>query len=303
MDGSCGTRCSADPNVRSSVASAPASCLEHFLDLAYGGVDHTLPGNGGAPCVAFLSLGQRAAESVLMVGVSLIEMWFAWKGLRGQLANLVPRTTSSVAPVGEPKVVRTLLLCLLSLTFGMEMGYKFSTRTLIYLLNPCHVVTVMQIVVLVLPQCRAALILFRLQLHMLNGALLALLFPILNTRLLPCETKVYYIQHVLLYLVPLYLLRNEGFYQAEPLGDWSWGLLATGLLFLYHFTVLQGLGLLTQVNLNNMICPAISDPFYSRWYRLWASGHQTALIMLHGKLLTIVSRLRAPSHLLRPKLN
>lgn len=259
----------------------------HFLDAMYGGVDPNITGNGGPECAAFLSARQRALETALMVAVSLLQIVLACEKIG---AGFWERREPAGSPSDHPQTLgKNLLQAALCLTFGLEIGFKCASKTLIYLLNPCHVLTALQIFLLTCPPCRAVLILFRLHVHMLNGPLLALVFPVLNTRLLPFETEVYYIQHVLMYVVPFYLLNRGGVYKPEPLGDFKWAVLATGLLFLYHYTILQALALVTMVNLNSMLCPAVSDPFHGPFYRMWASLHQTALLMVHGKLLTLLS--------------
>ncbi|RUS91075.1 hypothetical protein EGW08_001203 [Elysia chlorotica] len=196
---------------------------------------------------------------------------------------------AQTATVYEP-IGKRILLLLMCLTFGIELGFKFATRQMIWIGNPCHLATMMQIFILSAPPSRIVTAAFRLHMHMLTGAPIAILFPVINTRLLPFETGVYFLQHILMLIIPFYCLYVGDPFIPEKLGDFSWAMTSFGLLFLYHFIPLQFLAYVSQVNLNNMLCPAVSDPFRGKFYRLFAIGHQFVLIPTLGKVFVLLAK-------------
>ena len=48
---------------------------------------------------------------------------------------------------------------------------------------------------------------------------------------------------------------------------------------------------MTNVNLNSILCPAVSDPFAGQWYRIAANIHQTLFFILHGKIYKLIGKM------------
>lgn len=250
--------------------------------ILYGGVDHSLAGNGGPECLAAMSPMHRWVESVIATCLLVAECLWAWNQLSFP-ASFTPRPHSAA--------IRRYVTLGLALVFGVEIGFKFCSRTALYLLNPCHILTLIQLLLLSREGTdKVSVILFRVQVYALTGPVLALLFPVLNTLRQPLELEWYYVQHYALLAVPLYLLSLGGAFSFEALGDFNWAIFATSLLMLYHFCVLQPLALLSWVNLNTMLCPAVSDPFQGRWWRTAALCHQHLCVPLVGKFACIFAR-------------
>ncbi|XP_059622229.1 transmembrane protein 164 [Phlebotomus argentipes] len=245
---------------------------------AYDGVNASVPRNCGPECANFLSTRRQWCESILVTSVSLWTLNWAIARVK-TISRPVQRVTRDPAPW-----LKQLLLVGMTLTFGLELGFKFASRTVIYVLNPCHITTIIQIYLLAAKPSNFVTIMFRIQMNYLNGPLLAFLFPETDSRQQAMEATVYWIQHGLMFIIPVYLLRLGGVYTMEPLSDVSWNVISYSICLIYHFVILEIFAVPTQVNLNHMLCPALLDPFTGPSYRLWAVLHQAILCPLLGKL-------------------
>ncbi|GJQ70019.1 hypothetical protein Trydic_g22510 [Trypoxylus dichotomus] len=249
------------------------------MDWAYSGVNKTVPRNAGPECADFLNPIWRRIETVIVLAIAV--SCFRWGYSRV--------TLPTAAYVRRDRGGRRALLVLMSLIWGMEIGYKFSSSTVIYLLNPCHVTTAIQIYLLAASPNKIVTAVFRFHLNLLNGPLLAFLFPETDSRVLPLEAAIYWIQHGMMFVVPYYLLRLGGVYNVEEFSDFSWNALSYSINIIYHFVILQTIAIPTEVNLNHMLCPAILDPFEGPYYRIAAVLHQSILCPLMCKTFCLVS--------------
>lgn len=252
------------------------SLWNNVAGVLYGGVDVKLAGNGGAECRDFLTTSRKVTETLVLGGVGIA--YIVWGLCR---IYLPPSQRYSCRERYEG---RNVMMLLMTLIFGAQVTFKLATKQVIFLLNPCHVITALQIVLLMMPPSNLVTALFRIHIYFLNGAVLALLFPVTNTLLLPFEAELYWIQHAMMLIAPFHMMRLKGAYTVERLGDFSWSIMSTGIQCLYSFVGLQAIALLTTMNLNGMLCPNISDPFHGPWYRVATFVHQSLFITACSKL-------------------
>ena len=109
--------------------------MERFLNVLYGGIRPDIQRHGGAKCAAYLSTEIKIAETCISTGMMIICLVYALKRVT------LPRRS----PPESVHLWKKPLLALLCVNFGLEIGYKITSDQLLYILNPCHVITVVEV--------------------------------------------------------------------------------------------------------------------------------------------------------------
>lgn len=99
------------------------------------------------------------------------------------------------------------------------------------------------------------------------------------------EVFTYYLEHVLLLVIPLYLIMFGGpSFKPEPFMDLGYSFFSYASFGVFNFAMLQPLAEVTLANLNSILCPAIADPFAGYSYRLHAMWHQLPQAIFGAKI-------------------
>lgn len=107
-----------------------------MFEWAYDGVNSSIPRNVGPECVNYLSNQHKIIETLV---VSVITIYLLVKGYK---TVSLPK---NVKYVNQDRTGKKFLLCIMSLILGIEIGFKLTSRTMAYILNPCHITTAIQV--------------------------------------------------------------------------------------------------------------------------------------------------------------
>lgn len=125
--------------------------VNYIVDVLYGGVDFFLFGNGGKECVVFLLLNQRVVEIVVY---EFFICFVLWKML-GKFF-IFEKLLVYREGIGVGKRLFLVVYCLI---FGIEIGFKFVIKQVIFFFNFCYVLIVIQVSQL---DCNCLLLLLQL---------------------------------------------------------------------------------------------------------------------------------------------
>jgi len=138
-------------------------------------------------------------------------------------------------------------------SLALIVYHKYQKGRLWFLLQPCHVLQFILIVMCLLPPGNGiGAYVFNVFLHWLFGPFLGLVAADLACYQLKFELENWFLQHVLLLCAPLVFIATR----RHPLiTDHRFFLHATTMKVLFHFSVIEAASLYSASNINFVLCP------------------------------------------------
>lgn len=204
----------------------------------------------------YLSPTQHVIEYSVVNPILLFVLYKLWNSFKNVKLDETPR---------QHKACMSLLIPALIVSYIIVWCHKIYENTLIFMVQPCHVIHTMLLFACLRPVGdRLGNIVFNVYLSWIFSAFAALgADRSCYTEWLELEN--YYLQHGLLILAPVYLIISGRF---TVIRDWNFHWFGYTTELLWHFVVLGPLSILSGANLNHMACPVGPLWSFGPWYRV-----------------------------------
>jgi hypothetical protein len=252
---------------------------------------------GGPVCAAHVDYHTHRFEVGLWIVLSVIV--FLAVNIPDLLKTIKKRTDEVMVGYKQPIFWKQVDFLVAAIHMGMWLQvvwYKTNLKSLINLLQPCHLSLLINTAAVLLPGLPGVLCTM-VGLPLAIGAVMALAFPATEGLDQPYEVLSFFIQHWILLVVPLYLVSRNNFVVARIfnfrcllLANWMvmivhWFFFVVGAVLIFQgfalnlLACLQHLDRRFEVNVNFFLCPSegMAAPFsLVPWFLMWP-GYRTFL--------------------------
>jgi hypothetical protein len=225
-------------------------------------------GDGGPTCFKELTVQFRVVISIVMTIFQYSVLQFALKQVQKKYGN-VKEADDKV----NPHKIELVFGWISIFVFICQIFYKIAAGKGIFMINPCHVVLLMQAYVLTLKKSLNTQVMYANCVSLLFSPWCGMLFAVDIGLTGPFEKQMYWIEHYLGAIINPLVLAMSGRYHQRKFFHVYYRLIGFAFFSLYHRVVLLPLAFLTWANLDQTLCHAETDPFYrffGDWYYLMA---------------------------------
>mmetsp|Transcript_23060 Transcript_23060/g.38468 ORF Transcript_23060/g.38468 Transcript_23060/m.38468 type:complete len:291 (-) Transcript_23060:312-1184(-) len=247
-------------------------------------------GWGGPVCRAALDFNTHIAESLFWLCVATIS--FHYYEVKSKYRLLCKSIEVGLAQSTQSSNMRTVDVCLSFLHFGMFIQiiyYKVNILSLINMIQPCHVILLLQGIALYSKGVLGVLITL-FMLPAMTGTLLAMAFPDTGGLDQPFEMESYWLQHYLIQAMPVYLLVRRNYLALNNTGMFTI-FMGLWILMVLHFSLYEVVDLSLDVNVEFMLCPTAAMVSISALLPSWVTWPSwrstlTIIVLLVGTLIS-----------------
>ncbi|GAB5586252.1 hypothetical protein Unana1_01152 [Umbelopsis nana] len=176
-------------------------------------------------------------------------------GLKAFGPGLNRKLLFNFTPANKHSLVERTLFTALAISLTTTLVHKIIRRTVLFMLQPCHMSAMLLLFVMAWPQKTSPIpnVLFNIYLHTFWGTIAALLFPDLRDHCLIGETVNFFAEHILILILPFYMIYT-GRYLVLP-ASFILAMFSFTLYGLYHSPLIHIVALKSSININYIFTP------------------------------------------------